>query len=212
MLSVIAVKNGTKYGPEYVNRLFWAVKRHLSVEHEFICLTDNPKGLHHEIEVERDESGLPGWWAKMRLFDVNSPMRSEHNRVLFFDLDTIIVDSIDFMAQYTGPFAILRDFYRPDGYGSGVMILGENFGQHIWDRFAANAQYTINTLHGDQNFIERTYRGAERLQDLFPGKFVSYKVHCQKSVPKDASVVCFHGVPKQSDLPLEHELTKAWLN
>ncbi|CAM9509636.1 unnamed protein product [Phaeothamnion confervicola] len=40
-LTVVCVKWGTKYGVEYVNRLAWAIRRHLPLPHRFVCLADD---------------------------------------------------------------------------------------------------------------------------------------------------------------------------
>ena len=46
---VLCMKWGTKYGPEYVNRLYGMVRRHLRGDFRFVCLTDRSDGvrLHH---------------------------------------------------------------------------------------------------------------------------------------------------------------------
>ena len=51
MATILCMKWGTKYGPEYVNRLHSMVRRHLTIPHRFVCLTDNRDGLHAEIET-----------------------------------------------------------------------------------------------------------------------------------------------------------------
>ena len=51
MATILCMKWGTKYGPEYVNRLHSMVRRHLTIPHRFVCLTDNREGLHADIET-----------------------------------------------------------------------------------------------------------------------------------------------------------------
>ena len=41
---ILCMKWGTKYGPEYVNRLYAMVRRHLSGDFNFVCLTDDSQG------------------------------------------------------------------------------------------------------------------------------------------------------------------------
>jgi hypothetical protein len=43
--NVICMKWGTKYGPEYVNRLYAMVRRHLTGDFRMVCLTDDSKGI-----------------------------------------------------------------------------------------------------------------------------------------------------------------------
>jgi hypothetical protein len=46
--NVICMKWGTKYGPEYVNRLYAMVRRHLTGDFRMVCLTDDPTGIRTE--------------------------------------------------------------------------------------------------------------------------------------------------------------------
>ena len=47
---IICMKWGTKYGPEYVDRLYAMVRRNLSGDFRFICLTDDSRGIRSEVE------------------------------------------------------------------------------------------------------------------------------------------------------------------
>ena len=48
---VICVKWGTAYGPEYVNRLYGMLRRHITGEFRLVCLTDNAEGLRPEVDA-----------------------------------------------------------------------------------------------------------------------------------------------------------------
>lgn len=200
-ITVAAVKAKPDYSHVHVNRLCAAVRRHLSVPHRFICLTDDPRGV--ACATHPLPRGVGGWWAKLALF----ADRKLNGRVIYFDLDTLIVDSIDFMAHYDGDFALLRDFYRPEGYGSGVMLWNKPR-PDIWSDWDA-AGRPIHPL-GDQGWMEQKVANADRVQDLWPGRVVSYKVHCQDARPEKAAVICFHGVPKMDDFDDTHWVRKAW--
>ena len=50
-LNVVCVKYGTKYGSDYVNKLYAGVMRHLSIEHTFTCFTEDGEGLDVNIRV-----------------------------------------------------------------------------------------------------------------------------------------------------------------
>ena len=84
---VACVRNGTKYGTDYVYRLRAMVERHLKVPHWFVCLTDRPDELPDVVTVDIKRHGLPGWFAKMALFE---PTWRNGQRVIYFDLDTVI--------------------------------------------------------------------------------------------------------------------------
>jgi len=189
VLRVACVKKGEKYGAEYVRNLQAGVARHLSIEHEFLCLTDTPMvGVNCEL-LKHD---LPGWWSKLELF--RDGLFSRDDRVLYFDVDTLMVDNIDDIASYDGPFTILRDAYRPWGYQSGVMAFPGNSCVDIWDEWCRVGQPKLEG--GDQAWIECMRHDIALLQDLFPDRLLSYKANCRNQIPPGASVVFFHGHPK----------------
>jgi hypothetical protein len=121
-------------------------------------------------------------------------------RAMFIDLDTFILGNIDDIASYDGPFATLRDFWRPQGLGPAIMIWRTDNSLGLWEEFDSNGQQMTDP-RGDQGFFENLDQGrfpkqVDILQDLYPGAFVSYKTHCTQAVPEGARVVCFHGKPR----------------
>ncbi len=205
-LTVACVLAKPGYGREWVRRLERMVRANLTVPHRFVCLTDDDGGL--TCRTKRLPAGLrfgSGWWAKLALFQRGL----FEGRVLYLDLDSLVLGDLDFVTKFDGDFAILRDFYRPDGYGSGVMLWNKPH-PHVWDDWiAAGApQHPL----GDQGWMEQALPNAYRLQDEFPGKFVSYKVHCAErdQAPEGAAVLSFHGEPKNADFPPEHWVSKTW--
>jgi hypothetical protein len=72
-VNVICMKWGTKYGPEYVNRLYRGVQKHLSRPHRFVCFTEDPAGIDPGVEIKPLPSlGLPPGpergWLKLATF------------------------------------------------------------------------------------------------------------------------------------------------
>jgi hypothetical protein len=131
---VICLKWGSKYGPEYVNKLYRMVQRNLTVNHEFICFTENPSNLDTGIKIRDLEllQGIEGWWYKPTLFN---PSLGLEGTILFLDLDMIIFRNIDKLFSYKpGEFIIIRDFNRHlvgdsyDKFNSSIFRL--DTGQH----------------------------------------------------------------------------------
>jgi len=208
MLNVVCVKNGDKYGPEYVNRLYAGVRRNLKQPFKFWCLTDNSADLWPGIiKLGTGDAGLDGWWAKMLLFKPRWLMMGLRGRVLYLDLDTVITGDLGPLAAYGGEFCILRDFYRPDGYGSGVMAFEAGYGRHIWEAFSRDPERVMADFEtaGDQGYLETQVKDADLWQDVAPGACVSYKAHCRSGLPEGAVTVSFHGSPKP------HEVDEPWV-
>ena len=201
MLTIAMVKTRPHYDHTYVNRLAKAVQRNITIPHKIVCLTDDPRGV--AVECKTLPARLGGWWGKIALFKAGM-LRPP---VLYLDLDTVICGNLDFVADYKGDFAILRDFYRDDGFGSGVMMWNRDNHQ-VWDKWDRTGRPTHPL--GDQGWMEIMMPDADILQEVFPDKLVSYKVHCEGGLPKNAAICCFHGVPKPHDFPDGHWVNDLW--
>lgn len=191
MLTVVCVKAGSLYGPEYVNILKDMIYRNVEngIVNRFICLTDDPTGLDG-IETIPLPDDLEGWWGKLYMF--REGLFPYGERIAYFDLDTIITGRLDKIFAYDGKFAALRDFYEPGVLASGVMLWESGAVDHIWEDWVSSGK--PRDKKGDQWWIGRNK--ADFLQDLFPSKLVSYKKDCLVAPPRDAAVICFHGLPR----------------
>ncbi|HEY6132511.1 MAG TPA: glycosyltransferase, partial [Rubrivivax sp.] len=96
---ILCMKWGTKYGPEYVNRLYAMVRRHLRGDFRFVCLTDRNDGIRNEVQCFPIPDlalpdGLPErGWKKLTTFEAD--LYGLKGTALFLDLDVVIVDAID---------------------------------------------------------------------------------------------------------------------
>lgn len=205
-LNLVCVKWGEKYSAEYVNILFDMVIRNMTPrEAKFICFTDDATGLDPRIEVRPLPGNLDGWWNKIYLFKEGVFENGE--RVVFFDLDTLVINALDRILSYGGEFATLRDFYRPNGLQSSVMCWEAGKLNHFWTEF--EKREFPNIEGGDQAFIESLNPEVDLLQELFPGKFVSYKVNCINGPNKENAVIVFHGEPKPDNCGSEW-VSRVW--
>lgn len=184
------LKSGGVYGAEWVRRLRRQVADHLSVDHRFVCLTDADV---ERVETRRMRHDWPGYWSKLELY------RGDlfDGRVIFFDLDTVIVGDISELSLYGGRFAALRDFYNPTIQASGVLAWNGRNPPPIYEI----AQDEQSPFRGRSDLWWNRHVEADVLQDLFPGLIGSYKAHELQAGPKNFSVVCFHGKPRQHELP-----------
>lgn len=197
MLKIVCVNAGNYLGQgaEYVAILHDMVSRNLPVgtKFEFICFTDNFSEITDlGVSTRLLHPGLRGWWNKLALFKEGTFALDD--RIVFFDLDTVITGDLGDIIKYDGSFAILRDFYRPQGLGSGVMAWRGDWGAHIWREYEKAGYPDI--AGGDQAWIEQHVLRPDILQELFPGQLVSYKVNAHSFIPQGARVVAFHGEPR----------------
>lgn len=193
MLDVVTVlRDGGGYSAEWVRKLRDGVSRHFPT-HRFRCLSDV------EVPCERIplEEDWPGWWAKISLFKPGVIDRP----TLYLDLDTVIVGKVE--PRIDVDFAMLTSFWTPEMVGSGVMWF-DKVPTGVYTKFARQAdaymkhhdRTAAGTYVGDQAFIwDAMGHSVKRINDHLPGIY-SYKLHCKKRLPPDASIVCFHGKPK----------------
>ena len=215
---VACVWTGTKYQAEYVHRLHRAVMRHLPIPHRFVCLTDRARDLRG-TGIECVHADYPGWWAKMELF---KPEWREGERVVFLDLDTVIVGDLSPLAEVESEFAICDCFLKrlgvetkwPCRYGSCVMVLGETLGGDVWRDFEADSDDLMQSAgrHGDQQVIEWLHPLADILQDILPGFFLHYRELPEHPgyPPEGASLVIFGGSQKPTNCRMQW-VRRAWV-
>ena len=110
MLNIVCVnwRNYQGKGEEYVRRLRIGIARHATAPYTFKVFDDDDLPF-----------GLTGWYNKLYLFQRG--LFNEDDHVLYFDLDTIILQNIDDLLTLRDDFAILRDFMSPTKWGSGIM-------------------------------------------------------------------------------------------
>lgn len=184
------LKSGGDFDAEYVERLRDGVAAHLTIPYRFVCLSDVPVSCER-IELRR---GWPGWWSKLELFELLK------GPTLYFDLDTVIVGSLDEIASYPHRFSMLADFVRPATFASGMMAWCGDW-SHLANGFSedAIARYQRHRRLGDQGWIQdRLDRPPDVLQRLFPGQIGSRKVRGRDKARE--RVVCFHGLPRPRDV------------
>lgn len=107
--TVICMKWGDKFGPEYVNRLYSMVSRNLTLPFKFVCFTDNGAGINRNVEIRPlPDMALPDGkergWRKLSTFRDDIGLSG---RVLFLDLDTVIVGNIDDYFTLDGDFCLM---------------------------------------------------------------------------------------------------------
>lgn len=214
------LKTGGLYTADHVRELraqcaIWAPGE------AFGCLTDTqvPGILTHKLK-----HGWPGWWSKIELF--RPAVFPDGLRILYLDLDTVVIGSLEAILARRERFLALEDFYRhpPEyarGLGSGVMAwtAGDPMLTGWYQEFARDPETYMRACGygGDQRYLETSltigaaWSSLTFWQDVVPAALVSYKVHCPGGkVPPGARVVCFHGRPKPWHVPALE--TPAWAN
>ena len=149
MITVMCVKWGNKYAASHVNKLQEMVSQHLTVEHEFVCLTDRPNGLNCRT-LEFTSDLIEGWWSKVNMFD----QKNVQDWILYFDLDVIIHDNIDCLIENRDKsFYAINDFHYPDVFNSSIMFWNRDKMHGLWTVYEDDPYRYMEIYKGDQDFI-----------------------------------------------------------
>ena len=229
MKNIVCIKWGTKYSVEYVNRLHNMVKRHLSLSHRFICLTDEHEVFELNPEIETRpllRTDLKYSYTKFELFE--KELHDIKGQILFFDLDIVINDSIDelFSFEPEAEFVGIKD-WKIGCINASCMrfnvgehsYIVENWFEAVRTRFTTE-EYFDPALNGKKNlyhdlncFPPVVYRGD---QEWTTTQLKEHNVDV-KYYPSDwlqsytcgydmnSKIVVFHGEPKP------HEVEDAWV-
>jgi hypothetical protein len=204
---VCVLRSGGDYEPRYVQALYDNMcGQGMEGKFTFHVLTDYPDEAFLPWKGELCMTPLlhkwPGWWSKLELFRSDLCFNKKGNRVLFIDLDTVVLEPLDEMFEQPHPLIMLRGF-RHDHPASGLMAWdGGECPAYLYEHFATNPTrwQALHRRGGDQAFIAATLKDTPAAwQDLLPGWVVSYKRHIRNNhgiLPNRARVVCFHGKPR----------------
>lgn len=196
---VACVNVGDKYPAEYVQRLERMVAAHMSVPHQFWCLTDNPTLYKYPIVITPNRGGLGGWWSKFSLFHPNA--FPEGHRIIYLDLDIVVTGSLDELAACRDEFIMIENYSPNKGhaaYNSSCMS---------W----THGGFVSNLIHAGwkNEFMAQTHGDQEVIWMLADGHITawpepwmpSYKYHCRgNGLPAAAKLVVFHGDPKPTEV------------
>ena len=206
---------------QYVNKLYNAVKRNLTLPFRFFCFTDftdliDFSGFEKDIiffpiDIEGKQN-----IKKMMMFKPNAGLTG---RVLAIDLDTVIISNIDKFTTIDDLFVVRKAFKSKIRSTKHLRYIGGDF-------ISFNVGFGAGLYYIAKNclkWLEEKTNGSERSiynillqnikisfwQDLFPGCFLSYKyniIRNQKEESGKPYFISFHGKPKQHEV--EHNLVK----
>lgn len=200
---VLCMKWGTRYGPEYVNKLYREVAKHLSPPFRFICFTDDPSGLDGAIEtLPLPLNEIPGTedlrWRKLGVF--RKDLFGLSGRALFLDIDTVVTGSLDALFDFDAAFVALHEFtlfprpwyvqwrrrlLKPRRYrwatrecNTSVFAFDIGSCDFILDAYLQNAEWINRTYRREQEFVARELDKRKMLA-YWPGRWcVSFKENC----------------------------------
>ena len=228
-VTVVCMKWGKAFPTDYVRVLYHGVKRNLSGDFDFVCLSDDLEPICDGVRMVpipelklAKEKWAQGFWPKLTVFKPG--LFPAGRMVLFLDLDVMILSSLDPFVEIQKRergLHMLREWnpalwslaplcFRPDRGGqSSLFTFYPEEQTGIYEQFVKeDATGVFSTAHIDQLFISKM---ANRLSYLPHDWAVSFKKHCvwyypfnllfkKIQQPKGTKLVIFHGRPKPTDL------------
>lgn len=213
MQTIICMKWGTRYGADFVNRLYSTIQRQTKRPTKLVCFTDDPSSIDPSVQVEPLPSiNLPEQlrsppWRKLAVW--KAPLANLKGDILFLDLDLVITGNLDAFFDYEpGRFIGIENWTQMGQNIANTSVFRFPVGKytHIFDRFDAEPQRWI-----DQYVIEQVYISRE-IEDMafWPAQWcVSFKhsllpawpVRFWKTpaLPEETKVVAFTGKPDQDE-------------
>lgn len=161
-IACVLVNGHVKFTRDYVARLQSMVARFMDRPYRFVCLTDHPaRKMPAGVDVipVRLPLGLKGWWAKIELFN---PDHRLSGRVLYLDLDTLVVAPLAPILDFQAAFALAPNGASSFTPSNGLQTVKRfNSSVMVWhaDLSTTAAVYwtwvpaVASRLWGDQDWI-----------------------------------------------------------
>ena len=214
MQNIICMKWGSRYVPEYVNRLYRAIKKHTQKTTRLYCFTDDIKNINEKIICKPlPKISLPNTisytpWRKISLWQY--PLYDLTGDVLFLDLDLVITGDLDRFFDYKkGSYCVIENWTQ----------MGQNIGNTSCFRFPVGKYNSVfeKFINDPKKYwkkyhIEQIYLSAEIESQVFwPTEWCKsfkhnllpcwpFRIWEPAKLPKDTSIVAFTGKPDPEDV------------
>ena len=207
-----------KFDPSHVVVLRNMVKRHLSIDHEFVCVTDRPfkeDGIRcAPLDMSKHVPGTCFVRLMLRHPRIGSLLG---RRILNLDLDCVVVDSLNQIVDRREPSVFWRNPNWPAPgrafYQTSIQLLDAGSHSELWTDFDPKVTPSwVNRRYGGREQAWASERlshdlphwtdadgiyGAGRLFNGSPDNGV------QTELPKNARIVFFPGNREPSQLEVQ---------
>lgn len=200
----------SKFEGEHVDTLRRMVRRHYPHPHRFVCITDDPTGIH-EPDIElfslwedfkdvRNPSGSknPSCYRRLRLFAANTGDWLGR-RFVCLDLDCVITGDMSPIWNRSEPFVIWKSTTPGNFYNGSMFMLEAGARPQVWQDFdpVFSPRETVGArLYGsDQAWIAYRLGGGEATWSSRDGVYSMRNElrPAQGRLPEGARIVFFHG-------------------
>ena len=204
------------FQPVHVNTLARMVERHLPEPHRFICITDNPNGFSHRVEVVQtppaaaalgqlrtpEKPHFPSCYRRLWMFSEEAKCLGD--RVLLVDIDLVVVNDLrpifDMPQEFVG-WRPYRDWGAPMRFGGGIYLMTPGTRRKVWDDFKGPASIAEARAAGFRGSDQAWISYKLGLSEAYWGREAGiYSIRDMKGtehqLPRDARLVQLNGPTK----------------
>jgi len=207
------MKWGTRYGADFVNRLYAAIQRNTTRPTQLVCLTDDASGVDENVRCEPiPDINLPDDlistpWRKLVLW--KDGIAGLSGDVLFLDLDLVVTSSLDEMFDYEpGRFCVIENWTQTgQGIGNTSCFrwpVGKH--SHIFDKLETEQDRILSSYRIEQVYISREVDDMVFWPSLWCASFKHtllpkwpLNFFQVPKLPHETKIVAFTGKPDQDE-------------
>lgn len=217
---IVCLCVGPVYSDDYVYRLRNMVERYTTAEYDFVCYSDRRIEGIHTILIDDPERFEPVWY-KLQLQALPA-LQQYHNKV-FFDLDVVIHNNIDWLFELPDPGLHVIDAvwktqfeintYNGTGCNSSIMAWRDCDSRRAYDHFLQSPDMFMMIYKGIDRFLWNSK--AIDLHFLPAGQVYSYLYGAslqdnRTAVMRESMSVCIYNGHIKPDQALSNEPAKSF--
>ena len=208
------MKWGSRYGHEYVNRLYKSIKKHTRRTTQLYCFTDNTVNIDKniickplpQIYLPQTISYTP--WRKLCLWQY--PLYGLKGDVLFLDLDLVITGDLDrFFDFRPGCYCVIENWTQIGHNIGNTSCFRFPIGKYIsvFEKFQKNPEkywkkYHIEQIYLSEQIKDQAFWPTEWCRSFKHNLLPNWPFRIWKPaiLPKDTSIVAFTGKPDPDEV------------
>jgi hypothetical protein len=209
-------ENKCEYSASTVNTWAAMMRRHLTIPHRLVCVTDDPEGIEIEtIPLPKDfdsirsvawseEKGCPQCYRRITLFSPDAAQIFGAERFVSMDMDCVVTGNIDYLFERPEDFVMFRGTSGKRPYNGSMVMMTAGSRTDVYTRLMTEGQSLVEAaqhqyLGSDQAIISYVLGPGEAVWDQSDGVFFwspKFKRNYRSRIPENMRLLFFPGHPK----------------